>query len=105
MSEFDFSYLVQLVAPIISKQDTNYRDSIPANTILAITLRFFASGDSHHPLMYLFKVSASAISLIIPEVCRALIETLQDYIKVRKICFTKDDYEKIKMMMFGTLHR
>jgi hypothetical protein len=48
---------------------------------------FLATGDSYHSLMYPFKATSSAISLITPEVCRALIETLQDYIKVRKHLF------------------
>lgn len=49
---------------------------------LAITLRFLATGDSFHSLMYLFKVSKQVISNIVPEVCDALVESLQEYIKV-----------------------
>jgi hypothetical protein len=105
MSECDFNYLLQLIAPIISKQDTNFRDSIPANTRLAITLRFLATGDSYRSLMHIFKVSSSEISLIIPEVCRVLIEKLQDHIKVRKNLFISlKTITKDKNDDFDTFH-
>nr|CAI5842891.1 unnamed protein product [Callosobruchus analis] len=51
---------------------------------LAITLRFLATGDSYKSLMYLFQVSYSTISLIVPEVCEAISSVLKDYIKVPK---------------------
>jgi hypothetical protein len=59
MSLTDFHCLLNKVAPFISKQDTNYRNSVPASVRLLITLRFLASGDSNRSLMYLFKVSDS----------------------------------------------
>jgi len=52
---------------------------------LALTLRFLASGESYTSLQYLFKISKQVISNIVPEVCQALIEVLQENIKVR-IC-------------------
>jgi hypothetical protein len=82
MSLTDFHCLLNKVAPFISKQDTNYRNSIPASVRLLITLRFLASGDSYRSLMYLFKVSDSTISLIVPQVCAALVRELKDLIKV-----------------------
>lgn len=69
MSSVDFEYLLAAVGQIISKQDTTFRDAIPAREKLAITLRFLASGDSYQSLSYLFKVSKSSISLCIPLVC------------------------------------
>lgn len=78
----DFEYLLPKVSPIISKKDTPKRDAIPAKVRLAITLRFLASGDSFESLHFLFKVSSSIISRIVPEVCMALNEALKDQIKV-----------------------
>lgn len=82
MSYSDFEFLLQKISPMISKQDTDFREAIPAKFRLAITLRFLASGDSYKSLHYLFKVSVSMISIIIREVCRALNEILKDLIKV-----------------------
>ncbi|XP_047998798.1 uncharacterized protein LOC125236141 [Leguminivora glycinivorella] len=82
MSVTDFEYLLQKVSPLISKKDTPKRDAIPAKVRLAITLRFLASGDSFESLHFLFKVSSSIISRIVPEVCIALNAVLKDQIKL-----------------------
>ncbi|CAH0721917.1 unnamed protein product, partial [Brenthis ino] len=83
MSFLDFEYLLNKISPLISKQDTDFRDAIPAKYRLAITLRFIASGDSYKSLHYLFKVSPQIISKIIPEVCNAIInQVLRDEIKI-----------------------
>nr|CAI5839359.1 unnamed protein product [Callosobruchus analis] len=81
MSHTDFENLLELVTPHIQRQDTNYHDSISPRMRLAITLRFLATGDSYKSLMYLFQVSYSTISLIVPEVCEAISSVLKDYIK------------------------
>lgn len=83
MSLSDFEYLLTLISPIISKQDTQLRDSIPAKIRLAITLRFLATGDSYKSLHFLFKVSSQIISKIVPEVCAAINEVLKNEVKVK----------------------
>jgi len=83
MSAEDFELLLNKIGPKISKQDTVFRPSIPTQERLAITLRFLATGDSYTSLMYLFKISKQLISRIVPEVCVALIEALQEMIQVR----------------------
>lgn len=83
MTSSDFEELLALIGPIIRKDDTSFRRAIPAQERFAVTLRFLATGDSYHSLMYMFKISKQAISKFIPEVCAALINVLQDYIKVR----------------------
>lgn len=98
MSVADFSYLLKAVAPSISKEDTNYRSSIPASVRLLITLRFLASGDSYRSLMYLFKVSDSTISLIVPEVCQALVRALKDEIKVSFFRSSKEKQRKYNVI-------
>jgi hypothetical protein len=83
MSLSDFEYLLTLISPIISKQDTQLRDSIPAKIRLAITLRFLATGDSYKSLHFLFKVSSQIISKIVPEVCAAINQVLKNEVKVK----------------------
>ena len=82
MTASDFELLLQLIAPSIEKQDTNMREAIPISTRLAVTLRFLATGDSYHTLMYIFRLSVPAISTIIPEVCQALIRSLKGYLEL-----------------------
>lgn len=83
MTPTDFEYLLNKVAPLITKKDTQLREAIPAKMRLAITLRYLASGDTFRSLHYLFKVSSSAISLIVREVCAAIQNVLQNEIKVK----------------------
>lgn len=82
MTSADFEILLRKIGPKISKKDTKFRKAIPAHERLAVTLRFLATGDSYHSLMYTFKISKQVISRTIPEVCDALISALKDCIKV-----------------------
>nr|CAI5824170.1 unnamed protein product [Callosobruchus analis] len=82
MSASDFEILLNKIGPKIVKIDTNLREAIPVKERLAITLRFLATGDSYTSLQYLFKISKQSISLIVPEVCSALIDALKDYVKM-----------------------
>lgn len=84
MSKSDFEYLLQNVGPFIEKQDTNLRSAVTAETRLAITLRYLATGDSYSSLSYTFRVSKQLISRIIPEVCKNIKRVLKNYIQVRK---------------------
>lgn len=84
MSSSDFEELINLIGHKISKQNTNFRDSVSVNDRLALTLRFLATGDNYQSLMYLCKISVTSISRIVPEVCDALNEVLQEYIKVSR---------------------
>lgn len=85
MSHTDFEYILNKIGPNIAKQNTSWRMSIPAKIRLALTLRFLASGDSFRSLHYLFKISSQVISLIIPEVCMAINEALNDTVKVNNL--------------------
>lgn len=82
MSYNTFNQLLALIAPKIKKEDTRFRKSIPPNERLALTLRYLATGDSFASLALLFRISKASISSIIPEVCTAIIEELQDYVQV-----------------------
>lgn len=86
MSYADFQLLLDKISPVITKKDTRMRKAIPPAARLAITLRFLATGDNYKSLHFLFKVSSQIISVIIPEVCEALIEALKNEVKVSFIC-------------------
>lgn len=84
MSADDFDFLLNLVAPRITKKDTSFRKAISAGERLAITLRYLATGDSYASLMFLFRMSKASISLIIEETCDALYAELKDtFLKVK----------------------
>lgn len=68
-----FQELLQRIGPRIERRDTNYRKALQPGLKLAITLRFLATGDSYKSLMYGFRVPHNTISLVVKEVCRAII--------------------------------
>jgi hypothetical protein len=74
--------LICLVGPAVQKKNTNFRYAIGVTELLATTLRFLATGDSYDSMLYLFKVSTQSISLIIPQVCEALINAMDAYVKI-----------------------
>jgi hypothetical protein len=84
MTASNFELLLQLIGPSIKKQDINMREAIPIGTRLALTLRFLATGDSYHTLMYIFRISVPTISTIIPEVCQAVVKSLKGYVEISK---------------------
>lgn len=89
MTDSDFEWLLNLVGPKITKNDTNFRKAITPTERLLITLRFLATGDSYTSLMHLFRISKQAISKIVPEVCIAICEVLGDQIKVSVFYYYK----------------
>ena len=82
MSLEDFDHLLNLVTPQIKKNTTHLRETISPKERLLLTLRFLASGDSYASLMFLFRISKQSISKIVPEVCKTIINSLKDYVKV-----------------------
>lgn len=88
MSVEDFDFLLSLVSPYITKQDTVMREAIPPGERLAVTLRFLASGDSFKSLSYLFRIPQCTITKIVPEVLDAIYAVLEyDYLKVSYFVF------------------
>lgn len=84
ISKEDFEYLLEKISPAIKRYDTNFREAIPPRVRLLVTLRYLATGDSYPSLMYLFRISEPSISRIIPDVCKALIDVLHDFVRVSK---------------------
>jgi hypothetical protein len=82
MSKRNFYTILGIVEPMITKQNTRFRESVPAEMKFAITLRYLTTGALFMSLMYLFKVSKQFISSVLPGVLKAIIEGLQNYVKV-----------------------
>ncbi|XP_026481681.1 uncharacterized protein LOC113388523 [Ctenocephalides felis] len=82
MSADVFDKLLKLVGPYIQKQNTQMRDSIPAEERLIVTLRFLATGRSYECLKFSSGISPQSLGRIIPETCRVIYEVLQkEYMK------------------------
>ncbi|KAL2099402.1 hypothetical protein ACEWY4_005882 [Coilia grayii] len=85
MSRQDFDNLLSIVGPTITKQDTNYRDSIGPAERLSICIRYLATGDSYRSIAFSYRVGFSTVVDIVPEVCEALWSCLvQDYMPFPK---------------------
>lgn len=82
MSPELFDNLLAMITPMIQRKDTFMRDALPARIKLEITLTYLASGSSYRFLQLFYRVSKSAISSLIPEVCDAISHCLQNYLKV-----------------------
>ena len=65
-----------MVEPLIKKKKTRMRQPVPAEEILAITLRFLATGETYDSLMYQVRVHRTTIAKIVLEVCQAIYQVL-----------------------------
>nr|XP_022903892.1 uncharacterized protein LOC111416171 [Onthophagus taurus] len=90
MSNDDFEYILSLIQTSIQKQDTKMRLAIPPKDRLLVTLRFLATGDSFHSLMYLFRIPVCTIARIVLECCEALYQCLKS--KYLKVPSTEEDW-------------
>lgn len=96
MTPEKFDHLLGLVTPIIQREDTVMRDAIKPETMLEVTLNYLATGNNYRTLSHLFRVSKSAISIMIPIVCQAVYNCLQDFVKVsRYLQFKVSKYFKM----------
>ena len=94
MNSAAFDELLRMLAPIITKQNTVMRDSIPAYTRLSVTLRYLATGNTFEDLKFSNAVSPQSISKIVMETCRVIIDCLKGYIKVINIVILRFIREK-----------
>lgn len=83
MDEKTYLKLLEMVTPMIKKEDTVMRNSISTYERLSVTLRFLATGRSHEDLKFSAIISPQALGKIIPETCEALYKVLRrNYLKV-----------------------
>ncbi|XP_023312161.1 uncharacterized protein LOC111692397 [Anoplophora glabripennis] len=82
MSEEKLEELLSKVQDVIKKQDTVMRQAISPRLKLQVTLRYLATGDSFATLASVYRVPKNTISNFLGEVCTAIYDTLQDFIKV-----------------------
>ncbi|XP_018402816.1 PREDICTED: uncharacterized protein LOC108779808 [Cyphomyrmex costatus] len=75
MSVQQFNYLHHLLEPKLRKRSR--REPLPSEIRVAVTLSFLAHGDSIATTSRLFRIGKSTLYSIIPEVCKAIWETLQ----------------------------
>lgn len=68
-----FHELVERLAPRIEKVVTRMRRPLEPGLKVALTLRYLASGNDYHSLMYGFRVPHNSISIVLREVCQAII--------------------------------
>ena len=71
MSPESFDVLLRHVEPHISKENTRFRESVPASTKLAVTLRYLTSGESQQSSSWSFRLGRTAVSKIVRETCEA----------------------------------
>ncbi|XP_075047630.1 uncharacterized protein LOC142107883 [Mixophyes fleayi] len=93
MSDSTFQELLQLVTPLIQRENTHLRRPIPPEQILVATLRFLATGRTLSDLKYSTAISPQALGMIIPDTCDAIIEVLSD--QYMKFPSTEEDWKVI----------
>ena len=69
-----FAEMVERLSPKLTKSTTRMRRPLEVGLKLAVTLRHLATGNSYASISYDFRVSKSAISRFVPEVCQAIID-------------------------------
>lgn len=87
MNAASYDELLDMVRPLIQKEDTIMREAIPASERLSITLRFLATGNSFEDLKFICRTSPQAIGRFVLETCTAITQCLQrqQTVKVRKL--------------------
>ena len=78
MDENCYLKLLQHITPLIKRQDTVMRKLISPHERLTVTLRFLATGRSYEDMKFSTAISPAALSIIIPETCRAIYEVLRN---------------------------
>ena len=76
MSPESFDVLLRHVEPHISKENTRFRESVPASTKLAVTLRYLTSVESQQSLSWSLRLGRTTVSKIVRETCEAIWKVL-----------------------------
>ena len=78
MSPDSFNYLLNVISPVISKQDTRFRKSISAAERMWLTLHYLAYGGRQQSLTFSFRIAKSTICNIIHKTCQAIWNCLNE---------------------------
>ena len=77
-----FEHLLTLVAPLIEKRTTRFREPISASQRLALTLRFLATGESQQSLSFSYRIGKATVGKIVSETSLVIYNSLkQPYLK------------------------
>ena len=71
MTPSTYEQLLGWLAPLISKESTKMRESIGASERLAVTLRYWVTGDAQTTIAASYRISRSTVCRIITETCDA----------------------------------
>ncbi|XP_052271499.1 uncharacterized protein LOC127872210 [Dreissena polymorpha] len=88
-----FDEIFARVGPRITKQRNNYRLPIEPGMKLAIAMRHLVSGSKYRGMRFGWRVPHNTISLLVPEVFRAVIDEYAD--KVMPLPTTASDWTRI----------
>jgi len=95
-----FNYLCTLLGPIMKKEDTHLRQSIPVECRVAVTLCRLATGNTLMMISDLFGIGVSTTSEIVRECCEAI------RIRLKPLVFKKPTLVRMKNIAseFEALH-
>ena len=93
MSPERFDALLTMVKPWVEKKDTSFRQAIPGDKRLALTLRFLASGDSQQSLSFSYRIGKATVSKIVSETCEVIFDVLK-----------KTTYYHLEMLQIGSTY-
>ena len=62
MPHAKFLALVEVVGPLLMKQETHMRTSIAPNERLALAIRYLATGETFQSLSFQFRIGKSTVS-------------------------------------------
>ena len=79
-----FGELLELIMPLVQREDTNMREVISPKQRLFATLHFLASRLTFENLKFETAIAAQTLGRIIIEMCEAVTRVLKSYIQVRR---------------------
>ncbi len=77
-----FQEMVDRLTPLICKLDMNYHKVLDPGLIVAITLRYVATGDSSKSVQYGFRVAYNSICVVIAEVTSVIVDAYHEEVIV-----------------------
>lgn len=99
MPHAKFLALVEVVGPLLTKEETHMRTSIAPSKRLALTIRYLATGEMFQPLSFQFRIGKSTVSQIVMEVCDGIYQVLgKQHLKTPN---TVENWRKIATFFFS----